>query len=460
VTAVHQDKLPGDRQDWLVRPIRRSDLFLAKLLFVLGVIFGPMLLADLAQCMASGFSVQDSLSAASWRSLYSLLFFGLPALTIAAVTASIVEVIGVFLALCVVFIIFMITIVVGVPDNGAGTFSAMSGHWLMFELWMAVGLAVAALVIPLEYFRRAIMPARGIVLGGILLLVPVSVFLPWSSAFAFVQWFSADPASARPISVAFDPALGKAALRPGDADPAHAVWLPLRLTALAPDSILLNDRTYLRVIGPDGAILYHGVVVPGEGQPTARGFPVRSAAGGEARIHQRITLPAKVYEIARSHTVRMELDYSLTLFRAASSDRIAAVDGGKRMAGLGLCRTRVDEDGDEVEFGCLSTGRVFPDCGVLTLENAVSGQRNPAKNFCNDDFLPYNAHFAPDAMLHMKTALAFRDPRGLVKYPVERGQLADAQVTVKTFTPVVRFTRHIVIPEIRLSDWEASPPPQ
>ena len=29
--AVHQDPIPGIRQDWLVRPISRRDLFLAKL---------------------------------------------------------------------------------------------------------------------------------------------------------------------------------------------------------------------------------------------------------------------------------------------------------------------------------------------------------------------------------------------------------------------------------------------
>ena len=34
-TAVHQDAVPGVRQDWLVRPVRRKDLLLAKMLFLL-----------------------------------------------------------------------------------------------------------------------------------------------------------------------------------------------------------------------------------------------------------------------------------------------------------------------------------------------------------------------------------------------------------------------------------------
>src|SRR4029453_3618761 len=34
VLVVHEDPVPGVRQDWLVRPIPRRDLFFAKLLFV------------------------------------------------------------------------------------------------------------------------------------------------------------------------------------------------------------------------------------------------------------------------------------------------------------------------------------------------------------------------------------------------------------------------------------------
>src|SRR6516165_9516313 len=46
-TAVHQDAVPGVRQDWLVRPVRRKDLLFAKLLFLLVMVHGPILLADM-----------------------------------------------------------------------------------------------------------------------------------------------------------------------------------------------------------------------------------------------------------------------------------------------------------------------------------------------------------------------------------------------------------------------------
>src|SRR5689334_19378146 len=40
--AVHQDAIPGVRQDWLVRPIRRVDLLAAKLLFVVLMVGLPV----------------------------------------------------------------------------------------------------------------------------------------------------------------------------------------------------------------------------------------------------------------------------------------------------------------------------------------------------------------------------------------------------------------------------------
>ena len=42
VLAIHQEAIPSITQDWLVRPIKRSDLLLAKVLPVVLVIHAPM----------------------------------------------------------------------------------------------------------------------------------------------------------------------------------------------------------------------------------------------------------------------------------------------------------------------------------------------------------------------------------------------------------------------------------
>jgi hypothetical protein len=182
-------------------------------------------------------------------------------------------------------------------------------------------------------------------------------------------------------------------------------------------------------------------------------LPVRTTTGGDVRTYQLIALPHRIYELVRDQPVRLEMDYSLTLFHLGASDKIAAVNGDKWIAHLGRCRTKIDDDGDEIEISCLKTGGNVT-CGTAFLENAVTGERNPPYSFCNKYYPPIPAHFIPDAMSRFRGELHFRDPQGLAKYPVDASQLANIRVALKTYTPVAHFTRHLTIPEIRLGDWE------
>ena len=49
--------------------------------------------------------------------------------------------------------------------------------------------------------------------------------------------------------------------------------------------------------------------------------------------------------------------------------------------------------------------------------------------------------------------LPFREASGLARYLVDGSQLAESQVILRLYEPQDHFTRHLVIPDIRLSDW-------
>ena len=66
--------------------------------------------------------------------------------------------------------------------------------------------------------------------------------------------------------LAFDPGIGRIASQPGSQ--ANAIWMPVRLSGLAPESIVLDNRAYLRIIGRDGTTLYSGLAI-GEPQDPA-----------------------------------------------------------------------------------------------------------------------------------------------------------------------------------------------
>jgi len=103
VAVVHQDPLPGVDQDWLIRPLARTDLLLAKLLFVLLVVFAPMLALDSARVLAGGFSLSAALPALLYKEVYFLLCFVVPVMALAAITATMAELMVLGAALIAIF---------------------------------------------------------------------------------------------------------------------------------------------------------------------------------------------------------------------------------------------------------------------------------------------------------------------------------------------------------------------
>src|SRR4029453_8881054 len=89
--AIHEDRLVGDRQYWLVRPYARKELFTAKALFVLAFVTLPVLLSQIAVLTVNGIS-----PAAHWRALFGnqitlAVFLILPGAALAAVTRNLVQ---------------------------------------------------------------------------------------------------------------------------------------------------------------------------------------------------------------------------------------------------------------------------------------------------------------------------------------------------------------------------------
>jgi hypothetical protein len=61
----------------------------------------------------------------------------------------------------------------------------------------------------------------------------------------------------------------------------------------------------------------------------------------------------------------------------------------------------------------------------------------------------------PDNVARFGTNLPFRDPSGLAKFPVGGAQLPQSCVMIRMYEPEEHFTRSLVIPQVKLKDWEA-----
>ena len=216
--VVQLDPISGTRQDWLARPIRRRDMMLAKLLFVVVFIQAPLLAADTLHGLAAGFPLGQTLAAAGARNLYLFVLWILPVMAIAAVTGNMKQALGLGLAaslgsLAIAHAILELYALVKVTSDTGHTMTS-------FVLQMGVLLAGTAAVIALQYFQRATGRARLVLSLAAILVMAAYFLLPRDMAYAIDDQFSSSPGHG--ISLAFAPSAAKlsiAAARP---------WRPVR----------------------------------------------------------------------------------------------------------------------------------------------------------------------------------------------------------------------------------------
>jgi hypothetical protein len=456
IAVMHQDAVPGMRQDWLVRPIKRGDIILAKLLFVALVVQGPLLLADLIEGLVGGFSLPASFVSAAARNVSILCYFSLPAMMIGAVTRSLMESFMVSVVGLIVYVaVFLVgaVLLVGVKTSVGGT----GLSWVVAATWYILAVVGTAAVISLQFFRRKTAMARCLIGAGGAAII-LSSFLPWRAAFALQESLSRELSAANAIALAFNPQMGRFKLpRGAAAATSAALYLPLRVTGVPSATLMLMDRANVRIADISGRTLYQGrsnLSVDGVGSIQDARLEVRQTENGDAAddVYQRIFIPAAVYARLSNQPVSLEIDYYLTLFRAEATDSIPATDGHGRLRDLGWCATRVDGDGDDIQMRCMDTRRT-PSCFTAFLEHLPSGLRNPETHICDPDYSPFETNVWPDALGRFGGKIPFFDRSGLIHYPVDGTKLANARLVIETYSPRDHFTRHLTIPNIQLSDF-------
>jgi hypothetical protein len=456
VAVLHQDALPGVRQDWLVRPVNRRHLFFSKLLFVLVMVHGPLLAAQMTEALLDGFPLLAALDAASANGVTALCLFTLPAMVLGAVTQTMTESIigGVAVVLAGALVMLLLSTMGAFPPPTGG-----SGLiWMVLTVWGSLAAVSSALILTLQFTRRQTSQSRYLAAGTAILAL-FAFFIPWKPLFAIQQWLGPNRGAGQAVAVALDLGVEKARSAVGSNAP--AAYLPLRISGLPAHSILFADRADIQISDLSGAILYRGaahLTIDGKGSMRDAQLEVRKDqyAGDKPPIYQKVFLPAKVYASVMNRPIRMVVNYSLTLFGLASTDSIAAIDGDRRVENIGWCATKVDDDGDSVVVSCLSTGEAQL-CFTAYLQHEPSGHQNPENHVCHPWYSPHAAGGFPDVLSHFRGELPFMDRSGLAKYPVDGSQLAQSRVVLESYQVQDHFTRRLVIPSIRLSDLSSAP---
>jgi hypothetical protein len=455
VVAIHQDPIPGVRQDWLIRPIRHRDMAFAKVLFVLLMVQLPLWFVDVATALTDGFALPAAGLAAATRNFGVLCQFALPAMMIGAVTRTFVEAFLVSAVLLVTYVALFL-VVLSMMLGIKGTVTETGAVWIFNGALELAALIGTVLILGLQYSGRRTVLARSLIGVGGALVIAVA-FMPWRVAFAMQTALSPEPGVARRIAVAFDPQAGRYRLPPGAPAVTQALLLPLRFSDLPANSVVLMDRADVRITGLDGTTLYQSksnISVDGLGSMQDAQFNLWAGPndGPSQVIYQRIYLPSATFGRLINGKARMSIDYSLTLFGLSHSLAIPATGARETLPSLGRCATGIDAEGDDVSIRCLSTTR-RPSCYSVYLANPAIGLRNPEVHGCLPDYSPpWIDQIWPDAIHRAGGEVQFFDRSGMVHFPVDGSKLADAKLMITTYEPSEHFTRHIDTPVVRLAD--------
>jgi hypothetical protein len=422
---IHQDAIPGVNQDWLVRPIPRGDLLLAKLLSIALYIHGPIILVSLTQCLAHGFQFDDSLRAVLLSNCAVVLVFSLPLAAAAALTKSVTEALVTLLtvALGLLLLHFLVPVLsypltrhveFDYPTVGTGI------QWFWRFPAQLILLASLIGVLLLQYFKRDTQRSRRLFVAGFLVLIFLPA-LPWQPAFRVQQWLSPESASqvmlshattadasALPPATAFlsqaaqdkdgdDKAAPNGKNQDGKDEP--VISLALSLSSLPKNSILHTDRWVVHLLDA-GVTVYRGV-----------GEPFDVAAGdSEALIRTAFKVPRAIFARYAQRPLTLQMQYSLTLLGSQVNDVSLALSDVGPVPGLGECATRVTATG-VAEVGCRIAGEL-PDCLSVRLIRSDGANLAPEKYECSFNYAPTLLRFplSPTDQFDIRWTLRDSDP--------------------------------------------------
>jgi hypothetical protein len=468
--AVLQDPVPGADQDWLIRPLKRKDVMLAKLAFVALAVCVPMLVLNLAHAMALGFPFARSLGLILFKELYVFACFILPVMALASATRNMTEVILVGVLL---LIAYALSLTIGAYFMGADWCPTCDTgiSWLQHVMQHVEILFGAGVILVLQYYRRRTEIARALAVLGALALVFVQ--LPWNTAFAVQGWLTGPSGAAAAVTLEAGPRTPGAEARENDAgDKDHgatlllqghpdqaleywrqrgapvaapaAVELPVRAAGMAPDELLLVDRLEVKLFGDDDRLLYRRANA--DLSPLVLAAQPGNASDISGFTNVAVDVPGNIYGKVGSRATRLQMDYSLTLMKAVAQYKMAARDGVLRAAEIGACSSQFEQD--SIAVRCSKMGRSLFCYGATLF--GPDGRHNPEILRCIPDYRPYLPPLT-NILNFFGLDLPVRDPYGLAHYPVDPAGLASSYILVKIYGERDHFKRTLVVSPFRLS---------
>lgn len=329
MAVIQQDRLPGTTQDWLTRPIPRSRLLAAKLLFVVLIGLAPILVGDLAMGLAERLPVADVIAASLTRSAVLLCLVCVPAALIGAVTRTLTEALVLVVAVGVLLIIEFITL----AQTRLPPTMTQSGYgWIVAPILVLLNLAGLLILLPLQFRWRSSNRVRWI-LAAYFCLLPVIAFIPYDAAFQLDRALDFRD-NISPLSITLDASrrITFTPLPSYPARPGKPVSVQLRVPVVAsnlgPGNQIYVDRIKLRSADPER----RGLAGPlNEDLSNVGHFGYlldRSPDPAKPMPEIFLTLPFDAFDAARAAQSRIEVQILATKLRLTAEKPVQSLAPG------------------------------------------------------------------------------------------------------------------------------------
>jgi hypothetical protein len=445
VMLVQQDPIPGTRQDWLTRPIRRRDVVVAKVIFAAFALQGATMAADVVQGLGSGFPLRQSLFAALSRAAIGFIAITLPALVLGTLTQSIAEAMVISVMLIGGAFLFTVMAVAVGGDTHQFDPTNMTGvEWIPNLLRYLIILVAALIIVTWQYRSRQTLYGR-ISVAAVSIIVLCSQVIPWTPVFAIERSLAPQPGAARGISLAWrksgaDKTPNDTARTNGTSSDVPRLILPLLVEGLPMNAVLKQDKSQVSLFDTAGHRVYRG-----DGED----IEIRHEDGksGPDQFDQTVKIPAHLVQELTENPVRIQATYSMTLFALRSAYTMKAVNDDQMLTGWGRCSTRINETATAVEMVCMQMGK-GPTCATVFLEDPKDGTRNQVNTACYPDYSPILERPIPDATSHFRLILPYRDPTGFTHFAVDTSRVYESQIKIRVYEPIDHISRVITSPFI------------
>jgi hypothetical protein len=310
VRVVHGESLVGDRQFWITRPYQWKKLLPAKVMFIAVFINLPLLVVQTSLLWKGGFAPARYVRGLLWMQCLWLMLLILPMTTLSAVTSGLGQTVLVLLGV-LLSVIGLAALSSAIPDIGLPVAQRIP-EW--FQPTILLGACVV--VILWQYAWRRTLHSRLLlaVASGIVLvtmtLTPHRSFDPH----AYPQISSGQQL---PVQLTFDPAKSTAVGGAQIEKNRVYVQLPLLVSAIERDSVVVIDGMIVEIENPGGLHWNSG-------------WFASSLFLLPAQTHADVSLAVdKVFfDQVKSSSAKVHISFALTAFQSKETRRIT-VEGGE-----------------------------------------------------------------------------------------------------------------------------------